>query len=145
MRKSQVPRLSQRCKTVSPRRTRRARRGQRTKRLIPLSSLVTLKFIRSFAPANRKEMLPVLVPMQRVPLRSLRLCERHKDLTAEGAEIAEKGHDSWISNIFFSLPVSIFLCVLRALSGESFCFARRRDCWNSLRFPLETARNRNYE
>ena len=35
------------------------------------------------------------------------------------------------------------LCVLRALGGESFCFARRRDWWNSLRYPLETARSRN--
>jgi len=33
------------------------------------------------------------------------------------------------------------LCVLRALGGESFCFARRRDWWNSLRYPLETRRN----
>ena len=77
--------------------------------------------------------------MQRFPLR---LCERHKDLTAEGAEIAEKGHDSWISNIFFSLPISVFLCVLRALGGESFCLARIKAWWNSLRYPLETARSR---
>jgi len=32
------------------------------------------------------------------------------------------------------------LCVLRALGGENFCFARRRDRRNSLRYPLETAR-----
>jgi len=33
------------------------------------------------------------------------------------------------------------LCVLRALGGESFCFARRRDWWDSLRYPLETRKN----
>ena len=35
------------------------------------------------------------------------------------------------------------LCVLRALGGESFCCARRRDWRNSLRYPLETARSPN--
>jgi hypothetical protein len=61
--KGEVPRLSQRHKTILPRRTRKARRSKRTKRLIPLSILVTLKFIRSpvFTPASRKEMPPVLV------------------------------------------------------------------------------------
>jgi hypothetical protein len=72
MRKGQVPRLSQRHKTVSP---RRARRSQRAKHLIPFLGLVTLKFIRNpiCTLASRKEMPSVLAfPYATLSFASLR-------------------------------------------------------------------------
>ena len=103
------------------------------------------------------------------PWRSLRLCERmlllflvtHYLLLlhvfARGTSFSSRQFVALIQAAKVSRHqdrqgILVFtLCVLRALGGESFCSAsglasqpaRRRDWWNSLRYPLETTRNKN--
>jgi len=67
-------------------------------------------------------------------MRSLRLCERHK-LFLSPVRCTHSSRKDRQEILVFTL------CVLRALGGESFCFARRRDWWNGLLYPLETTKS----